>query len=208
MYGKGNPGGGGYPFCYRERKKMSKRMKKNRPTTEQIIFLILYKYDGRKDSLGLGISVKEIQQELAAFSGRRPSARHIRRLIVNMEDKGAIERDFNYLHGGHLGNEAQATRYIVKDLAKGLDFLLTDQELKIREETCRPVKEKQSSLPKSFYTHGYKPSKAYIEGYSPFHQAATRGDLPPKFKKGDPRNYRRQTIVNRRLIQEKIRRAS
>ena len=187
---------------------MSKGMKKPRPTTEHLIFLILYKHDGRENKSGLGITVKEIQEELTFEAGRRPSTRHIRKLIANLEGKGAIKRDFNYLHLGHLGNEAQATRYTVRDISKGLDFLLTDQELRIREETLKKAEEEQSSLPESFYNHGYKPSKAYIEGYSPFHQAATRPDLPPKYPPGDPRNYERQRTVNTRLIQEKIRQHS
>ncbi|GAI65452.1 unnamed protein product, partial [marine sediment metagenome] len=130
------------------------------------------------------------------------------RLLLNLERKGAIERDFNYLHSGRLGNEAQATRYIVKDVAKGFDFLLTDQESEIREETRENDRRIQGSLPESFYNHGYKPSKAYIEGYAPFYQAATRGDMPAKFSKGDPRNYERQKKVNMRLIQEKARQHS
>jgi len=182
--------------------------KKSRPTTEHLIFLILYRHDGQEDRSGLGISVNVIQQELTFETGRRPSTGHIRRLIRHLEQKGAIERNFNYLHFGRLGNEAQATRYIVKDVAKGFDFILTDQELKIKEETLKKAEGKQPSLPESFYNHGYKPSKAYIEGYSPHYQAATRGDLPPKFTKGDPRNYERQKIVNMRLTQEKTRRQS
>jgi len=182
--------------------------KKSRPTTEHLIFLILYRHDGREDNQGLGISVKDIQQELALETGRERSTRHIRRLILYLENKGAIERDFRHLHSGRLGNEAQATRYIVKDINKGLDFILTDQELKIKEETLKKAEGKQYSLPESFYNHGYKPSKAYIKGYSPHYQAATRGDLPPKFPKGDPRNYERQKIVKTRLIQEKARQHS
>ena len=205
---RGNRGGSGYPSCYMGHKKMSKGMKKPRPTTEHLIFLILYRHDGRENRSRLGISVKEIQEELSFEVGRRPSTRHIRRLIVNLEDKGAIERELNFLHSGHTGNEAQATRYIVKDVAKGFNFLLTDQELKIREETLKKAEEEQSSLPESFYNHGYKPSKAYIEGYLPFYQAATRPDMPPKFSKGDPRNYERQKTVNMRLTQEKIRQSS
>ncbi|MBA7661836.1 hypothetical protein ES703_69856 [subsurface metagenome] len=182
---------------------MSKGMKKSRPTTEHLIFLILYRHDGQKGSYGFGITVKEIQEELSFEAGRRPSTRHIRRLIVTLEDKGAIERDFNYLHGGHLGNEGQANRYIVKDIAKGFDFLLTDQELQIREETLKEQEGKEPSLPGSFYRHGYRPSKAYIKGYAPFYQAATRVNLSPKFPKGDPRNYERQKIVNNILIKKK-----
>ena len=187
---------------------MSNSREKARPTTEHLIFLILYRHDGQGNGSGLGISVKDIQKELCLEAGRRPSTRHIRRLLLYLEDKGAIERDFNYLHSGRLGNEAQATRYIVRDVAKGFDFFLTDQELKIREETCRKAKESIKNLPPSFYNHGYKPSKAYIESYLPFHQVATRRDLPPKFTKGDPRNYDRQKTVNMRLSQEKIRQHS
>jgi len=200
---RGNPGGDGYPFCHRERKKMSKGIKKSRLPTEHLIFLILYRHDGRENRSRLGISVKDIQKELTFETGRRPSARHIRRLLLNLEDKGAIERDFNYLHGGHSGNEAQATRYTVKDVAKGFDFLLTDQELKTREETLKQAEEEQSSLPGSFYRHGYKPSKAYIKGYAPFHQALKETPLPLKFPSGDPRNYERQKTVNEILIKKK-----
>jgi len=205
---KGNLGRDDYPSCYMGHKKMSKGMKKSRPTTEHLIFLILYRHDGRENRSRLGISVKDIQKELAFEVGRRPSIGHLRRLLLNLERKGAIEREFNYLHGGRLGNEAQATRYTVKDIAKGFDFLLTDQESRTREETWKKAKEEQSSLPESFYNHGYKPSRAYMEGYSPFYQAATRPDIPPKFSKGDPRNYERQKIVNMRLTQEKIRQHS
>lgn len=203
-----NRGRSGYPSSHIRDKKMSKGMNKSRPTTEHLIFLILYRHDGRDNKSGLGITVKEIQEELSFEAGRRPSIGHIRRLIVNLEEKGAIKRDFNYLHSGHLGNEAQATRYIVKDLAKGFDFFLTDQELKARAETWKKAEEEQSSLPESFYNHGYKPSKAYVKSYSPFYQAATRPDMPPGFPKGDPRNYERQKTVNRRLVQEKIRQSS
>ena len=182
---------------------MSKGMKKSRLPTEHLIFLILYRYDGRGHIFGLGISVKDIQKELTLETGRRPSARHIRRLLVHLEEKGAIKREFNYLHSGNLGNEAQATRYIVKDVAKGFDFLLTDQELQIREETLKEQEGKEPSLPGSFYRHGYKPSKAYIKGYAPFYQAATRVNLPPKFPKGDLRNYERQKTVNAILIKKK-----
>jgi len=182
--------------------------KKSRPTTEHLIFLILYRHDGQEDRSGLGISVNVIQKELVNIFGRGRSTGHIRRLIRHLEQKGAIERDFNYLHSGRLGNEAQTTRYIVKDISKGLDFFLTDQELKIKEKTLKKAEEEQYSLPESFYNHGYKPSKAYIKGYSQFHQVATRRDLPPKFTKGDPRNYERQKTVNRRLTQEKTRRQS
>ncbi|GAI73839.1 unnamed protein product, partial [marine sediment metagenome] len=114
---------------------MSKRTKEYRPTTEQFIFLILYRHDGQENRSRLGISVKDIQKELAFEAGRRPSTRHIRRLLLNLEQKGAIKRDFNYLQAGHLGHESQATRYIIKDAAKGLGFFLTDQELQEREET-------------------------------------------------------------------------
>jgi len=101
---------------------MSRRIKKYRPTTEQLIFLILYRYNRRDNESGFGITVKEIRKELAFEVGRKPSARHIRSLLVHLEEKGAIERDFNYLQAGHLGNESQATRYIIKDVAKGLIF--------------------------------------------------------------------------------------
>jgi len=190
------------------RKKRSNGVKKSRPTTEHLIFLILYRHDGRDNGSGLGISVKDIQEELSFEAGRRPSTRHLRRLLLNLERKGAIERDFNYLYSGRLGNEAQATKYIVKDVAKGFDFLLTDQELQRRKETREKDRRIQGSLPESFYDHGYKPSKAFIEGYSPFYQAATRSDMPPKFSKGDPRNYERQKRVNNRLVEEKVRQHS
>ena len=190
------------------RKKRSNGVKKSRPTTEHLIFLILYRHDGRENRSRLGISVKDIQKELSFEAGRRPSIRHLRRLLLNLERKGAIERDFNYLHSGHLGNEAQATKYIVKDICKGFDFLLTDQELKTREETREKNRMIYERLPESFYNHGYKPSKAYIEGYAPFYQAATRPDMPAKFSRGDPRNYERQKIVNMRLTQEKARQNS
>jgi len=176
--------------------------------TEHLIFLILYRHDGQGNGAGLGISVKEIRDQLSFEVGRRPSIRHLRRLIATLEDKGAIKRELNFLHSGRLGNEAQATKYIVKDICKGFDFLLTDQELQKRKETRENDRRIQGSLPESFYNHGYKPSKAFIEGYSPFYQAATRSDMPPKFLKGDLRNYQRQKTVNMRLIQEKTRQRS
>jgi len=170
---------------------MSKGMKKSRPTTEHLIFLILYRHDGRGNIFRFGISVKEIQKELTFETGRERSTRHIRKLLLNLERKGAIEREFNYLYPGYSGNEGQATRYIIKDVAKGFDFLLTDQELQKREETLNVAEEEQASLPESFYTHGYKPSKAYIKNYSPFYQALKETPLPPKFPTGDPRNHER-----------------
>ena len=187
---------------------MLNNKEKSRPTTEQLIFLILYRHDGQGNSLRYRISVRDIQKELALQTGRERSIAYIRKLIRKLELKGAIKRDFNYLHSGHLGNEAQATRYIVKDIVKGFDFTLTDQELKIRDKMSKKAREEHPNLPESFYEHGYKPSKSYTEGYSPFYQAATRGDLPPRYPKGDPRNYERQKIVNMRLIQEKARQNS
>jgi len=74
---------------------MSRRIKKYRPTTEQLIFLILYRYNRRDNESGFGITVKEIRKELAFEVGRKPSTRHIRSLLVHLEEKGAIERDFN-----------------------------------------------------------------------------------------------------------------
>jgi len=170
---------------------MSKGMKKHRPTTGQLIFLILYRHDRQEGTSRFGITVKQIRKELALEAGRKPSTRHIRSLLVHLEEKGAIKREFNYLQAGRSGDEAQTTRYIVKDVAKGFDFLLTDQELKIREETLKEQEGKEPSLPGSFYRHGYKPSKAYIKGYAPFHQALKNTPLPPKFPTGDPRNHER-----------------
>ncbi|GAI68203.1 unnamed protein product, partial [marine sediment metagenome] len=183
--------------------RMSKRKKKYRPTTEQLIFLILYRYNRRANESGFGIAVKEIRKELAFEVGRKPSARHIRSLLVHLEEKGAIERDFNYLQAGLSGNESQATRYIIKDVAKGLDFFLTDQELRVKGEILSMTREQQSKLPGLFYKRGYKPSKAYIENYSPFYQALKETPLPPKFPKGDPRNFERQKRNNEILLAKK-----
>ncbi len=170
---------------------MSKRTKRYRPPTEHFIFLILYRHDGREGTPGFGITVKQIRKELAFEVGRKPSTRHIRSLLVHLEEKGAIKREFNHLQAGRSGDEAQATRYIVKDVAKGLDYLLTDQESKRRTEIWNMAREQQSVLPGSFYRHGYKPSKAYIKGYAPFHQALKETPLPPKYPTGDPRNHER-----------------
>ncbi|GAH61393.1 unnamed protein product, partial [marine sediment metagenome] len=205
---RGNQEVGGEPSHYGACKKMLQRIKKYRPTTEQFIFLILYRYDGRENRLRLGISVKELQVELALEMGRERSTRHIRRLLLNLEQKGAIKRDFNYLQAGHSGHESQATRYIINDVAKGLDFFLTDQELQKREETLKKGKEGQSSLPGLFYKRSYKPSQAYIDNYAPFYKALKETPLQPKFPKGDPRNYERQKTVNMILNAKKKERAS
>jgi len=185
------PRGDSSPPRYKGGKKMLKRIKKYRPTTEQLIFLILYRHDGRGNTFRLGISVKDIQKELTFETGRERSTQHIRKLLLNLERKGAIEREFSYLYLGHFGNEGQATRYIVKDVAKGFDFLLTDQELQKREEILNTAKDEEPRLPGSFYKRGYKPSKAYIKNYSPFHKALKETPLPPKFPVGDPRNHER-----------------
>ncbi|GAI62384.1 unnamed protein product [marine sediment metagenome] len=120
-----------------------------------------------------------------------------------LERKGAIEREFNCLYPGDSGNEAQATRYIIKDVAKGLDFFLTDQESRKRGEILSRAEERPPSLPGSFYRHGYKPSRAYIKGYAPFHQALKETPLPPRFPTGDPRNHERYRINNEILEAKK-----
>jgi len=44
----------------------------------------------------------------------------------------------------------------------------------------------------------------YEKGFAPFHAAIERVTLPPKFPKGDPRNYERVRVIGTALHEEKV----
>lgn len=44
----------------------------------------------------------------------------------------------------------------------------------------------------------------YEKGFAPFHAAIERTTLPPKFPKGDPRNYERVKAIGTALHEEKV----
>lgn len=44
----------------------------------------------------------------------------------------------------------------------------------------------------------------YEKGFAPFHAAIERTTLPPRFPKGDPRNYERVKVIGTALHEEKV----
>lgn len=50
----------------------------------------------------------------------------------------------------------------------------------------------------------YIAGPAYEKGFAPFHTAIERVTLPPKFPKGDPRNYERVRAIGMALHEEKV----
>ncbi len=45
---------------------------------------------------------------------------------------------------------------------------------------------------------------AFEKGFAPFHAAIERTTLPPRFPKGDPRNYDRVRVIGMALHEEKV----
>ncbi|MBA7608741.1 hypothetical protein ES703_15923 [subsurface metagenome] len=172
-------------------------------TTEQLITLILYRHDGSRHSSHFNRTVRDLQEELTCLSGRRPSIAHIRHLILNLERKGVIERVFHHRQDGRYGDQAQATEYIVKDLYKAFDLVLSDKELETRTQARERDRKIKGSLPPSFSKKEYCPSRAYREAYSPYYKAIMQAHLGPTFPKGDPRNLDRVRNANNVLMDEK-----
>jgi len=174
-----------------------------RVKTEQLIGLILYSYDGLRQGGPVNVLIREIQGKLLYDFGRKVTTAHIRRLIRNLEHKRAIERKFDYLHTGQYGDQAQANRYIVKDVLSVFDLFLSDKDLETMIEVKKKERATKAGMSLTCFKRGYLPSLAYIENYSPFYKASTQADLGPKFPKGDIRNMDRQKKVNTIMIRLK-----
>jgi len=200
-----NHTGEDYPHQHIRHYDFMPRKRTPRLKTEQLVTLILYRHDGTGKIPGPRLTMRDIKEELTCLSGRRPSIRHIRRLILNLERKGVIERIFYHLQAGRYGNQAQATGYIVKDLHKVFDVVISDEESETRAQARKKDRKTEGSLPASFIHNGYWPSKAYIEGYSPHYEAIMQAELGPKFPKGDPRNLDRAKNANSVLVEVKQR---
>jgi len=175
-----------------------------RVTTEQLVALILYRYDGSRRKVDSNPTVRDIQEELTCLSGRRPSTAHIRRLIFKLERKGVIERVFHYREDARQGNQAQATEYIVKGLDKVFNLALSVKQLETMTEAREKDRRIKGGLPGSIFPKGYHPSKAYVEGYLPYYRAIVKADLGPTFKKGDARNHERVRNANRVFVEQKM----
>jgi len=200
-----NHKGEDYPHRHIRHYDLMPRKRTPRFTTEQLTALILYRHDGTGKIPGPRLTMRDIKEQLTCLSGRRPSIRHIRRLILSLERKGVIERVFHHRQDGRYGDQVQATEYIVKDLYKVFDLVLSDKELETRTQARERDRKIKGSLPASFSKKEYYPSRAYIEAYSPYYKAIMQADLGPIFPKGDPRNHDRARNANRVLVEEKTR---
>ena len=176
-----------------------------RLTTEQLVALILYRYDGSRRKVDSNPTVRDIQEELTCLSGRRPSTAHIRRLIFKLERKGVIERVFHYREDARQGNQAQATEYIVKGLDKVFNLALSVKQSETMTEAREKDRRIKGGLPGSIFPKGYHPSRAYVEGYLPYYRAIVKADLGPTYGAGDARNYEKVRKANNVFMDEKAR---
>jgi len=184
---------------------LTTRRRIRRVTTEQLVALILYRYDGSRRKVYSNPTVRDIQEELICLSGRRPSIRHIRRLILNLERKGVIARAFHHRQNARDGNQAQATEYIVKGLDKVFNLAISVKQLETMTEAREKDRRIKGGLPGSIFPKGYHPSRAYVEGYLPYYRAIMKADLGPTFKQGDSRNYEKVRKANNVFMDEKAR---
>ncbi|MBA7608736.1 hypothetical protein ES703_15918 [subsurface metagenome] len=173
--------------------------------TEQLVALILYRYDGSRRKVHSNPTVRDIQEELTCLSGRRPSTAHIRHLILNLERKGVIERVFHYRQDARQGSQAQATEYIVKGLDRVFNLALSVKQSETMTEAREKDRSIKGGLPGSIFPKGYHPNRAYVEGYLPYYRAIVKADLGPKFPKGDSKNLDRVKNANNVLIEQKTR---
>ena len=197
--------GGSYSFLHIREYGLMTQRRIRRLTTEQLVALILYRHDGSRRKVYSNPTVRDIQEELACLSGRRPSTMHIRHLILNLERKGVIERVFHYRQDARQGNQAQATEYIVKGLDKVFNLALSVKQLETMTEAREKDYRIREGLPGSIFPKGYKPSRAYIQGYLPYYKAIVKADLGPTFKKGDSRNYEKVKKANKAFMDENAR---
>jgi len=149
------------------------------------------------------VTTKELHQALRYHAGRIVTQRHIRRLLQQADQEAIIERDIRPHAAAIFGHQAQTTRYRVIDLNKAFSFDLSDQEQKIRDAAQREPPERKPSPPVQCSNPYYKPCEAYLENYSPFHDAITRAELGPKWPNGDPRNLERVRRANSVHAEEK-----
>ncbi|MBA7538260.1 hypothetical protein ES705_30534 [subsurface metagenome] len=152
------------------------------------------------------ITTKQLHQALRYHAGRIVTQRHIRRLLQDLEQEGVIERDIRPHAAAIFGHQAQTTRYRVTDLNKAFSFDLSDQEQQVRDAAQREPPERKSGPPVKCSNRHYQPCDAYLENYSPFYDAITHAELPPKWPIGDPRNYDRVKRANSVHLEEKRKR--
>ncbi|MBA7628484.1 hypothetical protein ES703_35972 [subsurface metagenome] len=152
------------------------------------------------------ITTKQLHQALRYHAGRIVTQRHIRRLLQDLDQEGVMERDIRPHAAAIFGHQAQTTRYRVIDFNKAFSFELSDQEQQVRDAAQREPQERKSSPPVKCSNRHYQPCEAYLENYSPFYDAITHAELPPKWPTGDPRNIDRVKRANSAHVEQKRKR--
>lgn len=174
-----------------------------RLSIKHMILLVLLDFKPLTEIDELSPTLREIQDGLAYHFGEYTSRPHMRKQLRELEAQGAIETSFFYLSTGKDGPQAQANRYRIVDIAKGLDLELTPRKERIRKEAREKRETPRAILPGKFYGRNWRPSPAYEEGYAPYAEALRCADLGPTFPKGDPRNIAKVRRVRQLLIDKK-----
>ena len=173
-------------------------------TTKQLTVLVLLSYDGSRPAQIWNPTLRDLQDHLRYDFGRKVHKRHLSRLLSELDQEGIITRDFNCWYSRPRGTQEQATKYGVVDLYKAFDIPLSDKEQQTRQTAREKRQGTPWTLPARFSLNGWKPGRAYMERYGPFHQALAQADLGLRYPRGDPRNIEKVKRANDALIQESI----
>ena len=201
-----NPMGDGYPHGRASHPGNPTRKEKPMFSTKQWLVILLARETHPFHGAWVTLTTKELHQALRYHAGRIVTQRHIRRLLRQADHEGILQRDIRPHAAAIFGHQAQTTRYRVIDLNKAFSFDLSHQEQQVRDAAQRESPERKSGPPVKCSNRHYQPCKAYLENYSPFHDAITRAELGPKWPKRDPRNLDRVRRANSAHVEQKRKR--